>query len=512
MNRTAHWWDRGLLVLTKWRLWWLAISLSVLLSCLIVSGMSWWLEGVIDSRHLIMGVVTALVVSGAVGGLIIYTQTQMAQQYLRSTYWAKAIRVCPIPMAIKDDQDRILLVNPKFTELFGYTTDDTPTLDILLLKLYPAQEDRQRLRQQWQAQLDFIDTQPVSFTPLETDVLCRNMHHRSVQVSTAHMVHNQRHLMLISFLDVTEQRQQEVALRIAATAFESQEGMLICNTQGKILKVNRAFTQITGYAPDEVEGRSASLLKSGIHDSEFYSAMWNRIHAEGHWHGEVWNRRKNSEIYPEWLTITAVRSPAGEITHYIGAMQDITQRKAVEAQVQHMAHHDALTDLPNRMLLNDRLGQALATAQRDQGLLAVLFMDLDRFKPVNDNLGHEIGDQVLMEVAKRLRTCVKRGTDTVARLGGDEFVVLLTHLQQPDDASLVANQIIDSISQPYFIKSHHVSIGCSLGIALYPQHGDTPRALIKNADTAMYQAKQLGRGRCATYQPDSPLLEPSPVA
>ena len=297
---------------------------------------------------------------------------------------------------------------------------------------------------------------------------------------------------------ISERKQIETELRIAATAFESQEGMFVTDADTVILKINKSFTDITGYSSEDAVGRKTNLLKSGVHDEHFFTQMWEAINSKGVWQGEIWNRRKNGDVFPEWLTISAVKGADGKVTHYVCAMLDITARKAIEQHVHHLAHHDALTDLPNRTLLIDRLHQAIAQARREQGRLAMLYLDLDRFKPVNDSFGHDIGDLLLKEVAVRLEACVKREADTVSRLGGDEFVVLLTRLDRQSAAGLVAENILQSLSLPFVIQQHRLEISSSIGIAIYPDAGLDANTLMKNADNAMYQAKCAGRD-CFRY-------------
>lgn len=228
-------------------------------------------------------------------------------------------------------------------------------------------------------------------------------------------------------LDITERKKDEADLRVAATAFESQEGMMVTDANMTILRVNKAFSKITGYTSEEVVGKTPRLLKSGRHDAPFYSTMWKTIQSSGSWQGEIWNMRKNGEIYPEQLTVTAVKSEANLITHFVATLHDITDRKRIEKQIVTLAFYDALTQLPNRRLLTDRLGQTMASSKRKNRFGALLFLDLDNFKPLNDKYGHGMGDLLLIEVARRLGACV-REEDTVARFGGDEFVVMLSEL------------------------------------------------------------------------------------
>ena len=298
----------------------------------------------------------------------------------------------------------------------------------------------------------------------------------------------------------------EEQMQIAATAFEAQEGIIITDARQTILRVNRAFTDITGYTAEEVVGRTPHLLNSGHHDAGFFHAMWAQIHSDGFWQGEVWSRRKNGDLYPESLNITAVRNNAGQVTHYVGTMTDITQRKEAERQIEHLAFYDLLTGLPNRRLFVDRLQQAMAGSARSHRLGALLFIDLDNFKLVNDTCGHDIGDRLLTEVAHRLSSCVRDG-DTISRLGGDEFVAMLEHLSEsPQEAAAqargVAGKILDRLNQPYTIagRTHHSTP--SIGATLFVGSRDSVDELLKQADIAMYQAKAAGRNTLRFFDPD----------
>lgn len=313
--------------------------------------------------------------------------------------------------------------------------------------------------------------------------------------------------------DVTERKQIEAKLRIAATAFDSQEGMMVTDAGKVILQVNHAFTEITGYSSTEVVGKTPGMLKSGRHDAQFYTAMWQKIVLGGAWRGEVWNRRKNGEIYPEQLTITAVKGEAGEITHYVATLHDITLRKASEEQIHTLAFYDALTQLPNRRLLNDRLSQTIVMSRRTGLYGALMFIDLDNFKPLNDTYGHGVGDLLLIEVARRIEKCV-RETDTVARFGGDEFVVLLSELNEERaeseaQAGFIAEKIRVSLGEPYRLTiqhdgqvsgnvEHHST--SSIGLAVFIGHDASGQEILKMADVAMYQAKDAGRNTIRFFQ------------
>jgi len=297
--------------------------------------------------------------------------------------------------------------------------------------------------------------------------------------------------------DVTALKQAEGEQRIAAAAFESHESMMITDVSTVILRVNSAFTRVTGYSAEDIVGQTPRILKSGRHDQAFYAAMWDSINRTGSWQGEIWDRRKNGEIFPNWMTITAVRDDAGIITHYVASHTDITTRKAAEEEIKHLAFFDALTGLPNRRLLMDRLRQLLATSSRTGREGALMFIDLDDFKTLNDTMGHDKGDLLLQQVAKRLTACV-REIDTIARLGGDEFVVMLEELSSnPEEAAtqaqLIGEKILDVLNQPYDLAGIQHRSTPSIGITLCADHKNSIEELLKRADLAMYQAKAAGR-------------------
>jgi diguanylate cyclase (GGDEF)-like protein/PAS domain S-box-containing protein len=305
-----------------------------------------------------------------------------------------------------------------------------------------------------------------------------------------------------SCIDITRRKLTETDLRIASTAFESQEAMAITDKNQIILRVNQAFVRVTGYSVEEAIGKTPALLKSGRQDDEFYQAMWKNLNRDGHWQGEIWNRRKNGEIYPEWLNITAVTDDAGTVTNYVASFSDITERKTAENEIQNLAFYDPLTQLPNRRLLQERLKHGIDMERRDGKQLALLMLDLDRFKAVNDSLGHQSGDELLRQVAKRI-TSRLREVDLVARLGGDEFIVLLEDIAHSDDAARVAEEIIDDLSKPFQLSPNDdVRIGASIGISLYPQHGDNADMLLDHADAALYHAKDNGRSCFAYFSED----------
>lgn len=278
----------------------------------------------------------------------------------------------------------------------------------------------------------------------------------------------------------------------------SMDGIMVTNEQGIIESINPAFSILTGYSESEALNQPASLISSGRHDESFYTAMWDSINHHGRWQGEIWNRRKNGEVYPEWLTITRIKEPNTQRILYAGIFSDITERKKSEQVIQNLAYYDPLTKLPNRQLLFDRLDIALSSAQRDNQNLAVMFIDLDHFKRINDTLGHTVGDKVLCEVTERLKT-VTREVDTLARLGGDELVLLLTELNSVDTIFRIAQRMSDCLTEPVNIDGNQLFITSSIGCATYPNDGQDREELLKNADTAMYRAKQSGRNTFRLY-------------
>jgi diguanylate cyclase (GGDEF)-like protein/PAS domain S-box-containing protein len=290
------------------------------------------------------------------------------------------------------------------------------------------------------------------------------------------------------------------ALRLAGTVMEvSPIGIVVTDPDQRIVSVNPAFGRITGYTTQEVIGQRPSLLASGRQDQAFYRDMWLQIERTGFWEGELENRRKNGEVYPEMLSISRVRDEQGRTVSYVGMFQDITERRAADDRIRHLAHHDYLTGLPNRAFLVSQAAQELASARRYGRRLAMLFIDLDRFKPVNDTHGHEVGDAVLIEVARRLRALL-RESDTVCRQGGDEFVVLLPEYRDADGLRELADKLCDALSAPYEIGELRLGLSASIGIATYPEHGDSVDTLIQSADAAMYRAKADPERRVALAQ------------
>ncbi|MBA5605089.1 EAL domain-containing protein [Duganella sp. FT3S] len=303
------------------------------------------------------------------------------------------------------------------------------------------------------------------------------------------------------YADISARKEAEEKLRLSATVLEHiADGVMVVDAAGKIVAVNPAFTQITGYSEQEALGKDRTLTRSGRHDDAFYQSLWTELVTTGFWRGEIWNLRKSGELYLEWLTVSAVRDNRGQTTHYVGVFSDITQVKESQEKLDHLAHHDPLTALPNRLLFNDRLQHALQRASRDHEQLALLFIDLDRFKNVNDTLGHHIGDELLKQVATALQEKLREG-DTLARLGGDEFIVLLEDVDGQHGAGLVAEKLVAMFEQPFMVAGHELFVTCSVGISLFPTDATDLNMLIRNADVAMYQAKARGRNGYSFYAP-----------
>lgn len=372
------------------------------------------------------------------------------------------------------------------------------------IKLLSA-KDLQRMREATRATILQDQAFSMTFQINRLDGQVRFMHNRAALYSDDHGVPRR---LIGATEDVTQRMQQEAELRVAAAAFESHESMLVTNAQVEILRVNPAFTALFGYTSEEAVGCNPRLIRSGRHGADFYAAMWAELVAHHSWQGEVWNVRKDGVEFPCWLCITAVCDAKGVVTHYVATHTDITLRKAAEDEVKRLAFFDPLTNLPNRRLFTDRLHQAVIKAKRSQGNAALIFVDLDKFKPVNDRHGHAAGDQLLQAVAHRLNACV-RESDTVARVGGDEFVVLLTSISQAQDAVQVAEKMHAALRAPFHLSTgQSLQISSSAGVALYPEHGLDEATLLHHADVAMYAAKAAGRDQYVVYAPALDPAEP----
>jgi diguanylate cyclase (GGDEF)-like protein/PAS domain S-box-containing protein len=307
--------------------------------------------------------------------------------------------------------------------------------------------------------------------------------------------------MLGTIQDVTETKSIEENLRLAASVFaNAQQGILITDPAGTIIDANPAFCRLTGYGREEILGGNPRMLKSGRQDGDFYRRLWTQLLADGFWRGEIWNRKKNGELYPGILEISAVSNSAGNLTHYVGMFSDITDLKRTQNVLERMANYDPLTGLPNRALLSDRLRQAVTNVKRHGRPLAVCFLDADGFKTVNDRHGHETGDQLLIQLAQRLSEVVRAG-DTVCRLGGDEFILLLSDLDAAVELEPVLGRILTETGKPYRVLDNDLTVTVSLGVTIFPADDSDPDLLIRHADQAMYEAKKAGRNCYRMYDP-----------
>lgn len=302
--------------------------------------------------------------------------------------------------------------------------------------------------------------------------------------------------------EILERKKAEEQLRLSAAVFaNNSEAIVITDAHNNIVRVNDAFTRISGHSAQEVIGQNPRIFSSGNMDKPFYQKMWTTLLEKNGWTGEIWNKRKNGEIFPEWLILSLVRDDSGNITNHIAIYSDITERKQEEEQIQFLANHDVLTSLPNRTLLTDRLEQALAFAERNKTKVAVLFIDLDHFKNINDSLGHDVGDELLRLAAQRISACFRR-TDTIARLGGDEFVAVLPEIGSENEVVSLIEKMLHAFGEKFMVDEHHLSITPSIGISLFPDDGLKPVTLLRNADIAMYRAKSQGRNTLQFYRPE----------
>jgi len=300
-------------------------------------------------------------------------------------------------------------------------------------------------------------------------------------------------------LNINERKASEDRMRLAANVFtHAREGILITDAHGTIIEANDTFSRITGYSRNEVLGRNPRILQSGRQGPEFYVEMWRAISQNCYWTGEIWNRRKNGEVYAEMLTISAVYDSNQNIQNYVALFTDITSMKEHQRELEHIAHYDALTDLPNRILLSDRLEQAMVQTQRRNQSLAVLFIDLDDFKAVNDTHGHEVGDELLITVSHRMKDALREG-DTLARIGGDEFVAILVDLKQPQECEPILDRVLQAAAMPVAVGDALLQVSASVGVAIYSQDITDADLLLRHADHAMYKAKQTGRNKYYLY-------------
>ncbi len=387
---------------------------------------------------------------------------------------------------------KLIMGNPAIERMLGY--DHEEILNLGVNDIHPADvlsDIVADFNKQLAGEIEFVSDVPVKRK--DGSVFYAD-------INAAPITIDGRACLMGLFRDITERKQSEDALRQAATVFESShDGAIITDLAGRILAVNHAYLEITGYSEAEFLGQNPSMLHSGRHSTNFYQNMWANIKEAGYWRGEIWNRRKNGEIYPEQITISAVKNASGEITHYVGMSSDLSQIKQSETQLEHLAHYDPLTDMPNRLLVQSHLTHTLAQAQRLGRQVGVLYLDLDRFKSINESLGYPVGDELLVNLTKRLTSRLRSG-DMLARLGGDEFLLVMEHMEGPEDVAGVARSLLELLTQPFVLSGEQeVFIGASIGISVFPDDGSSANLLIQHADAAMHQAKKQGRNTYSFY-------------
>jgi diguanylate cyclase (GGDEF)-like protein/PAS domain S-box-containing protein len=391
-------------------------------------------------------------------------------------------------------RDGILIVDPvtqRFTEFnsvaheqLGYSGEEFRQLGIGDIEVIESPEETMRHVEKVQSQ---------GWDNFETIHRCKDGSLRNVRVVVQQLTLDNKPLLQCSFQDITERKQTEESLRLYANVIEhSGEAIMITDQQNRIVAINPSLTELTGYTLEDLRGKDPRILSSGHTTRETYESMWQSLRESDYWQGELWDRRKDGSAYPKWAAISVIRNDKGEATNYIASFTDISERKAAEERIHQLAHHDALTGLFNRFSLESRLEQALLSARRENGQLTVMFIDMDRFKIINDTLGHHAGDALLVEVAQRLQVSV-RESDIVARLGGDEFIIVLTNMAAGMAAAPIATSLIQTLGRPYQIEGKTVHSTPSIGISLFPADGEDVDTLLKNADTAMYHAKEQGR-------------------
>ncbi len=425
------------------------------------------------------------------GGLVCIrvdiTDYKRAEHQLRKL--GRAVEQSPISIVITDVQGLIEYVNPKFEEVTGYSFEDVKGTNPNILKAgYTSEVEHAALWHDLKAGNEWKGV----FANRKKD---GTEYWVSVTVSPI----RDEVGVITNFVaikeDITQQKADNAYLEMAAAVLDATpEGIMTTDAELRVTAVNPAFTEITGYQESDVLGKKPSMLSSGKHDADFYKKMWGVLIEKGRWASEVWNKRKDGSVYPQWLSINVVLNDKGEVSQYVAILTDISERKAQEEKIHYQAYYDGLTGLPNRSLLMDRVEHDLQIAKRKGHQSGLLFIDLDRFKRVNDTMGHEVGDQLLQEVAERLKIII-RSSDTISRFGGDEFVIYLTDISGPSDVAHVAEKIVDALSQPFDLNGFEVFTGASVGIALAPVDAMRPDDLLRLADLAMYKAKESGRNQ-----------------
>jgi diguanylate cyclase (GGDEF)-like protein/PAS domain S-box-containing protein len=413
-------------------------------------------------------------------------EREAAERSLRESeerLW-KILEESPVGVSVSRRSDgRVVFANARFCEIIGASRDDV--VGGAARNHFVDDVQRRRIIEELKAK-GHIDDHEVEFRRRDGSPFWSLLTLRATRVE-------QDVVNLAWVYDISAMKAAEANLKLTAKVVESaSEAVVITNARNQIEYVNPAFTTITEYRPEDVLGANPKVLQSGRHDADFYRAMWAQIRETGRWRGEIWNRRKSGEFYVEWLSIVAIKDDAGASTHHIAIFSDITHRKEDEERVWRQANYDALTGLPNRALFLDRLSQAVRQSRREDKRFALMFLDLDGFKKVNDTLGHAAGDVLLQQTAARLTECM-RASDTVARLAGDEFTCILSGIRSRDDVSMVAAKILSRLAEPFDLDGQMAEVRASIGVAIFPDHAEDAAKLLKMADEAMYLVKKSGK-------------------
>ncbi|WP_420546710.1 EAL domain-containing protein [Curvivirga sp.] len=436
----------------------------------------------------------------AISTLIAFSVYRVRREYEKSTRLKEQIKLLsaalhqsPVSVLITDAERSIRYINPAFTSVFGYDFDEVENKNPRLLR---SNETEASVYQEMWGNLNKGDSWLGEFINKTKDG--RRVYVTASISPVLNETGELTHYIGVLF-DTTSSKENEKQLRLAATVFNSAtEAVMVTDAENRILTVNNAFTDITGHEQNDVIGLSPSILNSGHQDQTFYEDMYANLNDKGFWGGEIWNRRKSGEVYPEWLTITSLYDSDGNLEGYVSLFSDITKRKQDEEHIIRQANFDSLTGLANRNLFADRFTRAIDRAEREDHQVALLFIDLDRFKNVNDTLGHAVGDLLLQRVTKRLLGELRK-TDTAARLGGDEFAAILPNIVNMYNLERIVKRILKSLSTPYNIDGHEIFISASIGITLYPDDAKITTELLRNADSAMYMAKDKGRNAFHYY-------------
>jgi diguanylate cyclase (GGDEF)-like protein/PAS domain S-box-containing protein len=383
-----------------------------------------------------------------------------------------------------DNQGIVLEANQSYANMTGYTKAELSGIHISQLDAIDKPEDVQKRIK------EIYEKGSISFV---TQHKHKDGHLLDIEISCTILRESDEFVVFCR--DITDRKRAEEKLQVSASVFGiSQEGIFITDSLNNIIDVNFAFTKITGYSRDEVIGRNPKILSSGLHNQVFFAQFWEEFKREKSWRGEIWNKRKSGEIYPEMLSISALSDNDGKILRHVAVFSDISNFKEHEAELIRIAHFDSLTRIPNRVLLADRMKQAISQSSRENNLMAVCYLDLDGFKPINDTMGHDVGDAILVEVSKRIENTI-RGGDTVARLGGDEFIILLLGLEKAEESLTTLDRLLKSIAEPISVHNNTMTVSASIGVSIYPLDNDDPDTLMRHADQAMYVAKNSGKNR-----------------